>query len=103
VTVKKEGPLVEHSCHTFSTLMIFVKEKFGNYGQFFECVKVKADKKIKTIAVGKILYEAPDGQQKHKILQAGESLFYELKYSKIFGSFQFPRVSYRGIGRPVTY
>ena len=65
MTVKKEGPSVEHSCHSFSTF--FVKENFGNYGQFFECVKVKADKKIKTIAVRKILYEAPDGQQKHKI------------------------------------
>lgn len=65
MTVKKESPSVEHSCHSFSTL--FVKEKFGNYGQFFECLKVKADKKIKAIAVGKILYEETGGQQKHKI------------------------------------
>jgi len=67
VTVRKGSRSVEHSCHSFST--VFVKEKLGNYGQFFECVKVKADKKIKTIAVGKILYDAPDGQEKHKIKQ----------------------------------
>jgi len=63
VTVKKEGPskFVIHFQHFLS------RKNLGIMASFFECVTVKADKKIKTIAVGKILYEAPDGQKKHKI------------------------------------